>query len=70
MTNVKDKYLNDLLAIDQMARQEEMTKKLLANPNAGDILAGMGARQLLKALAPETLRNLDRLGLGPGKTSG
>ena len=67
MPNSKDKYLDDLLAINQLAAVEQLVKELNRNPGVGDVLAGILARSLIGAVSPSTLKSLDKMGLAPGR---
>lgn len=67
MPDSKDKYLDDMLAIQSMVQTEKLVKVLRANPGAGDILCGLAVRELLKAVSPSIVRKLDKIGLSPGK---
>lgn len=60
---VKDKYLSDLLAINEKLKLEKT--KIAISP--GDTLAGIATRQFLQVLSPTLLRSLDKIGIGPGR---
>ncbi len=62
MSGSKDKYLADMLAI-----QNELSAKKFREAGAGDILAGALARAGLKSIAPRLLQALDEIGLAPGR---
>jgi hypothetical protein len=62
---MKDKYLQDLLAI-QTKMEGELLLKKLPELSIGDRVAGQLLRGLVRTVSPGTLRKLDRIGIAPG----
>lgn len=62
---MKDKYLQDLLAIQSKVETDAFVKKF-PELSVGDRIAGFGVRMLLKSLAPRVLKKMDKMGIAPG----
>ena len=56
---VKDKYLEDMMAIKKKVREE-------CAPDLVDRFAGIAARELIRTVSPGMLRALNKLVVAPG----
>jgi hypothetical protein len=66
---MRDKYLQDLLAIQTKIEGELLLKKL-PELSIGDRVAAQLVRGLLHTVSPGTLKKLDRIGIAPGAKCG
>ena len=64
---IKDKYLDDLLAIEaKVLRERPPMAVFIGEPHPADILAGLAVREIINIASPATLKALDKAGMAPG----